>query len=695
MNHVFLWILYSSIMATLIMIFILFIKKVFKNFISFRLSYALWFLVLIKLFVPFTFESPISLFNFLPNVDNHILSPQEIEHNIYSIDSKQLINNEYYGDATKKHSNISNIRGVESQSNLFKNKKLDSYDIESNLNKKTSFQKYISIGSYIWFSGILVMTLFVSVILVNFHGKTKFVKKIENPEVIGLVNYHSKKLDINRRIFLYYDNKMSSPFIHGFFRPKIFLPENILSIIDHNKLSYIILHELSHYKRKDTLLNFISLIAIVLHWFNPIIWWGMKLMKEEREILCDKYALENLNEDEATLYGKTIIKLSSAFSFSKSKNLLVSNFFEATNILERRIVMIKKFKKGSYKLSAITIGGLIFMSSITLTNAESLEYYNNNTSNINYVKEDISNFKIDSTYKRFNDLERAMDFIDYKFKVPNYIPSGFKFYKVDLMDGRPISLRFENKHNATFNFLISKENIISLLELPKSNFENNKQIISSSNGRNHFIWQDDGIWYGIEYYSKEYLLQKNKILNNISMEDISNIASSLKEPRNINTVDYVSQPYKNFLCLYDHKDIEKAKEILGFSPNLPVNLSNNFKAVSSRTSKLYYDDLNHPGMELETVYQKKSDNSLPKIEFVQGNNTYAYDRLLKDDSYKKQEKGSSILTIDGLRILATEKLNKEGIKKQKYIWKKGGIYNEINITGKINNIDEIIKSLIK
>ena len=50
--------------------------------------------------------------------------------------------------------------------------------------------------------------------------------------------------------------------------------------LDDDEIEYILLHELSHYKRKDILVNYLMIFLQCIHWFNPFIWYLFKIIKE-------------------------------------------------------------------------------------------------------------------------------------------------------------------------------------------------------------------------------------------------------------------------------------------------------------------------------------------------------------------------------------------------------------------------------
>lgn len=148
--------------------------------------------------------------------------------------------------------------------------------------------------------------------------------------------------------------------------PKILIPESLLYEFSEENLKCIFLHELSHYKKKDILVNWISIILQAINWFNPIIWYSFMKMREDCELACDDYVLRHLAEKEREQYGMSIINLLSIFR--SVWNPVTTGFFgNSKKQIMRRIKAIKAFKKANIKWAIITIAMIIGLGVTALT----------------------------------------------------------------------------------------------------------------------------------------------------------------------------------------------------------------------------------------------------------------------------------------------------------------------------------------
>ena len=71
----------------------------------------------------------------------------------------------------------------------------------------------------------------------------------------------------------------------------------------------VFLHELTHYKRKDLMIKWLSVFVNAVHWFDPLAYMLRANISESCEISCDMEVTKNMDEAEQKLYMKTILEL--------------------------------------------------------------------------------------------------------------------------------------------------------------------------------------------------------------------------------------------------------------------------------------------------------------------------------------------------------------------------------------------------
>ncbi len=98
----------------------------------------------------------------------------------------------------------------------------------------------------------------------------------------------------------------TTPATMGFFRPIIVLPEDAATLSE-TELQHVLWHELAHIKRGDAAWSYLWIVARCLQWWNPCFWWTQHCWLAERELACDALVMQHLGSSAAPDYGRTLI----------------------------------------------------------------------------------------------------------------------------------------------------------------------------------------------------------------------------------------------------------------------------------------------------------------------------------------------------------------------------------------------------
>ena len=347
---------------------ILMIKRIFKNCLSSRMQYNLWFLLLGLLavpFIPFRFIGFPQIFSWLSNLKIALSSGTET--NIArTTETITVENTDWLNDFTLS---------VNSQT--------------------PPIAGYILLG--IWIVGILCMIILVVKSLLRLHTLEKSALPLQNPEVHKLYDHCLKDMGIRKKLPIYSTAFLKSPIIVGFLKPRIYLPIHLIS--DYKKLDmrYMLLHELQHYKHKDAIAGFLMNLAGVVYWFNPLVWYALKEMRNDREVACDTSVLKMLDEDAYEDYGNTLINFAEKVSLTPFP--FAAGLGGNMKQLKRRILNIASYEKPTFMkrlkgMTAFTLTTVLLLgiAPILSTYAAEVSHYQWKTSseNISYV--DLSSY---------------------------------------------------------------------------------------------------------------------------------------------------------------------------------------------------------------------------------------------------------------------------------------------------------------
>ncbi|MGH7451870.1 MAG: M56 family metallopeptidase, partial [bacterium] len=128
-------------------------------------------------------------------------------------------------------------------------------------------------------------------------------------EVLNLLENCKSELRVHVPVSVVVTEKVQSPALLGFIRPRLLLPERILQALSPAELRHVFLHELAHVKRLDIFCSWLVTFLQILHWFNPILWFAFNRLRSDLEIACDSLALSTPRKNQRYDYGRTIIKV--------------------------------------------------------------------------------------------------------------------------------------------------------------------------------------------------------------------------------------------------------------------------------------------------------------------------------------------------------------------------------------------------
>jgi beta-lactamase regulating signal transducer with metallopeptidase domain len=160
------------------------------------------------------------------------------------------------------------------------------------------------------FSGYLVAIIYKMVQSVYewYHFKKRFYSGLQKPS-IDLKLFTTAKANhfgIKRKVQLWFSNTINVPLTFGFFKPIIVLPVALVNHLNIQQAETLILHELTHIKANDYLLNWALILAENIFFFNPFIIPICKKIRLEREKYCDSSVIAF--QYSPLLYAETLLQ---------------------------------------------------------------------------------------------------------------------------------------------------------------------------------------------------------------------------------------------------------------------------------------------------------------------------------------------------------------------------------------------------
>lgn len=218
-------------------------------------------------------------------------------------------------------------------------------------------------------------------------------------EWMRMVNDLSKSLNIKRMVAMA-EAGITSPMVVGFMKPVILFPFGLLAGLTPEQVETILVHELSHVRRQDYIINLFQAIVETIFFFNPFVIMISSLIREERENCCDDMVIAK--GVSPISYVRTLAQLEASRSSSTLALGISGNKNQLLNRIKRIMENSAKndWGKGRLVPVALVFLGLICASWLSIgSEADPKE-----TNNISYVTQ-ISKHEIASDTSREDGLK--------------------------------------------------------------------------------------------------------------------------------------------------------------------------------------------------------------------------------------------------------------------------------------------------
>lgn len=195
----------------------------------------------------------------------------------------------------------------------------------------------------VWQLGMLLMLGVHGICYVSYVRKLKKHNICAEQQEIELLNHLLKG---KGSLQLYKNPVVENPFLIGFFRPAVILPDKKYEDI---RLQNILMHEIIHMQRHDIAVKWLLIFTGAVHWFNPLVYFVRREMNKACELACDESVIKNFNISEKQQYGDTLIAVA-ADSIGRTPHPIT--MFEDKENLKERLGAIMEYNRYSKRTIA-------------------------------------------------------------------------------------------------------------------------------------------------------------------------------------------------------------------------------------------------------------------------------------------------------------------------------------------------------
>lgn len=158
---------------------------------------------------------------------------------------------------------------------------------------------------------------------------------------------------------VYLCDNISTPFVMGLIKPKIYLPSDI----SRKDSRCVITHEKAHIDRFDYITRPLGFTILCLHWFNPLVWVAYIMFCRDVELACDEKVVKRMSVKEKKNYSKALIRCSAPKAYIKASPIA---FAEVG--VKKRIVSVLNYKKPALWITLLSLAVCLFVLMCFMSN---------------------------------------------------------------------------------------------------------------------------------------------------------------------------------------------------------------------------------------------------------------------------------------------------------------------------------------
>jgi beta-lactamase regulating signal transducer with metallopeptidase domain len=142
----------------------------------------------------------------------------------------------------------------------------------------------------LWLLGVLALSVRLAGGVLRVWWIERRSSEVTDDGWVRLTDTLSRRLKLGRIVTLLRAEPAAVPMTWGVFRPVVVLPGESAEW-DEERRTVVLAHELAHVRRWDALTQWVAHVAVVVHWYNPLVWMAARRLRDERERACDDAVL--------------------------------------------------------------------------------------------------------------------------------------------------------------------------------------------------------------------------------------------------------------------------------------------------------------------------------------------------------------------------------------------------------------------
>ena len=220
----------------------------------------------------------------------------------------------------------------------------------------------------LWLAGVALLVLRVLVVERRFRRRLAGAETIADPAFRAVLEECRREVGVRREVIGVTTDLVATPAVCGVWRPRLLLPRHLLTEFSSRELRCVLLHELHHLRGPDVLLNGVLAGLGCLYWFHPLVRVAIARVRRAQENLRDWEALSTEFAPEPAQYAETVLKLLERRTERREAALAIG-FLRSGRETRKRILMIANFDRRTPRTWSLGAGLFLLLGWASFTSA--------------------------------------------------------------------------------------------------------------------------------------------------------------------------------------------------------------------------------------------------------------------------------------------------------------------------------------
>ena len=189
----------------------------------------------------------------------------------------------------------------------------------------------------VWMVVSAILLAVSAVRILRFHWLLLATARVHQELSRGLASSVSRQFGLRKAPNILVTSANITPFVWWMAgRGIIVVSSRATQELDQADLRFILTHEMAHIKRRDHWFRWLEWLSLIAFWWNPIMWWARRELRDSEEMACDQLVLQTA-KSEVNQYARSLLNMAELLASPAIRPPVLASAINSGGRLEKRL----------------------------------------------------------------------------------------------------------------------------------------------------------------------------------------------------------------------------------------------------------------------------------------------------------------------------------------------------------------------